>query len=160
MSSLLCYSWMNTILLVEDDEDDLELLKRACKRSGIPHNLQVATDGKTIIKYLAGDGIYGNRVSHPIPDLVFLDLKLPGVDGHGVLKWIRDQPSYRSLPVVMITSSTEDSDIRKAYELGVTSYLRKVASPTVFGQAVRVIMKYWLVMNVPYVDDGKQPARP
>lgn len=140
---------MKTVLLVEDSEDDLFLIKMACKRTGIPHHLQFVTDGEAAIQYLEGTGDYADRAVHPLPDLVFLDIKLPKRDGHEVLKWIRARPALKNLPVVMLTSSSHAVDVERAYELGVTSYLRKIASQAEFGQAVRVILKYWLELNVP-----------
>ena len=139
---------MKTILIVEDNADDMFLLKMACKRSGIVHDVRVATDGDAAIAYLSGKGPYANRSEHPFPHLVFLDINLPKLDGHSVLKWIRDENGFKTLPVVMLTASFLQSDIARAYELGVTSYLRKVASPAEFGQAVRVILKYWLEINL------------
>src|SRR5579863_5217491 len=139
---------MKTVLVVEDRDDDLYLIKMACKRAGIPHELQAVTDGQAAIDYLAGTGKFADRTAHPLPDLVFLDIKLPRCDGHEVLKWIRGAGGFKTLQVVMLTSSAQESDVNRAYELGVTSYLRKIASPAEFGQAVRVILKYWLELNV------------
>jgi CheY-like chemotaxis protein len=139
---------MKHVLVVEDNEDDLFFIKMACKRSGIPHELHFVMDGRAAVDYLAGNGVYADRKSHPIPDVIFLDVKLPELNGHEVLEWIRSQPILRTLPVVMVTSSTHDADVNRAYELGVTSYLRKIASRAEFGQAVRVILKYWLELNI------------
>jgi CheY-like chemotaxis protein len=139
---------MKTVLLVEDNEDDIFFLRMACQRSGIPHNFQVVTDGGSAIDYLSGAGSYADRSIYPAPNLVFLDIKLPKRDGHEVLAWIRTQPGLKELPVVMLTSSLQQTDVSRAYQLGVTSYLHKVACRAQFGQAVRVILKYWLEMNV------------
>lgn len=139
---------MKTVLLVEDSQDDIFVLKMACQRSGIPHQLQVVTDGAMALDYLSGAGIYADRSTHPIPDVVFLDIKLPKLDGHDVLKWIRSQNGLKNLPVVMLTGSSQTSDIERAYQLGVTSYLKKVPCLAEFGQGVRVILKYWLELNV------------
>ncbi len=139
---------MKTVLVVEDSEDDLFLMRMACKRTGIPHKLAFATDGDAAVQYLSGTGPYTDRVLNPVPDLVFLDIKLPKRDGHQVLGWIREQPAYKNLPVVMLTASARSTDVNRAYELGVTSYLRKTANQAEFGQAVRVILKYWLELNV------------
>jgi CheY-like chemotaxis protein len=140
---------MRTVLLVEDNEDDIFFMKMACQRTGIPHALHVVEDGDAAVDYLAGNGIYADRVAHPLPDLVFLDIKLPKRNGHEVLEWIRSQPSLKHLPVVIVTSSLVNVDVSRAYELGVTSYVRKLASPAEFGQGVRVILKYWLEVNTP-----------
>ena len=140
---------MKKVLLVEDSDNDAFLMKMACQRTGIPHLLHALTDGEQAIQYLAGEGAFADRTTHPFPDLVFLDLNLPKCDGLQVLEWIRSHPEMKSLPVVILTGSTQMADVNRAYELGVTSYLRKVACPAEFGQAVRVILKYWLELNVP-----------
>jgi len=139
---------MKNVLLVEDNEDDVFFIKMACQRSGIPHNFHVVGDGQYAIDYLANTGIKPGKAIHLLPDLVFLDIKLPKRDGHEVLEWIRSQPGLKNLPVVMLTSSLQDADVSRAYQLGVTSYLRKIASRAEFGQGVRVLLKYWLEMNV------------
>jgi CheY-like chemotaxis protein len=139
---------MKTVLLVEDNQDDIFLLKMACQRTGIPHSLQVVTDGALAIDYLSGNGVYADRLTYPIPNVVFLDLKMPKCDGHEVLKWIRSHPGLKNMPVVMLTVSTQEKDVERAYELGVTSFLHKVPSMAEFGQGVRVILKYWLELNI------------
>ena len=140
---------MKNVLLVEDNEDDMFFMKMACQRTGIPHAFHYVTDGALAIDYLAGNGPFADRTKHPVPNLVFLDIQLPKRSGHEVLGWIRSQPALKNLPVVMLTSSLAASDVSRAYELGVTSYLRKLASPAEFGQGVRVILKYWLELNIP-----------
>lgn len=139
---------MKTVLLAEDNPDDVFVMQRACQRTGIPHLLKVVSDGTMAIEYLAGTGKYSDRDSYPLPEIVFLDIKMPKVNGHEVLKWIRSQPGLRNLPVVMLTMSTQHVDVERAYELGVTSYLQKTPSLAEFGQGVRVILKYWLELNV------------
>jgi CheY-like chemotaxis protein len=140
---------MKSILLVEDNDDDAWMTKLACERTGIPQSLHTVTDGEAAIKYLSGTGAYADRATHPLPDLVFLDIKLPKRNGHEVLEWLRGQPAFKNLPVVILTSSAEPKDVSRAYSLGVTSYLRKMSEPAEFGQAVRVILKYWLELNIP-----------
>lgn len=140
---------VKTVLLVEDNQDDVFVLKMACQRTGIPHNLRVVTDGAMALDYLSGQGQFADRSVNPMPDVIFLDIKMPKRDGHEVLKWVRSQPGLKNLPVVMLTSSTQRNDIDRAYELGVTSYLEKVPCLAEFGQGVRVILKYWLELNVP-----------
>src|SRR3954447_26649390 len=120
---------MKTVLLVEDSDDDVFAMKRACQRTGIPHSLRVVNSGEEAIEYLSGKGAYGDRMTHPFPDLVFLDIKLPGLDGHDVLQWVRSQPGLKSLPVVMLTGSNEPKDIQRAYGLGVDSFVRKISCP-------------------------------
>ncbi len=139
---------MKTVLIVEDNPDDVFVMKMACQRTGIPHLLRVVTDGAMALDYLSGIGEYADRTAHPLPDVVFLDIKMPKRDGHEVLKWIRSQARLKNLPVVMLTLSTQTSDVDRAYELGVTSYLQKVPCLAEFGQGVRIILKYWLELNV------------
>lgn len=139
---------MKSVLLVEDNEDDALMMRMACQRTGIPHTLQTVTDGDAAVNYLLGKGTYADRTKYPLPDLIFLDIKLPKRNGHEVLEWIRSRMEFKGLPVVMLTSSSEPKDVSRAYSLGVTSYLRKMAGPAEFGQAVRVILKYWLELNV------------
>lgn len=133
---------------MEDNNDDVFVIKMACQRSGIPHNLRVAEDGDVAVEYLSGNGQFKDRTTYPFPAVVFLDIKMPKRDGHEVLKWIREQPRLKSLPVVMLTGSLQSADVDKAFELGVTSYLQKVSCPAEFGQAVRIILKYWLDLHV------------
>jgi CheY-like chemotaxis protein len=140
---------MKTVLLVEDNQDDVFVMKMACQRTGIPHQLKVVTDGSMAIDYLSGIGEYADRTTSPMPDVVFLDLKMPRRDGLEVLKWIRSQPGLKNLPVVMLTVSTQAEDVDRAYDLGVTSYLQKVSCLAEFGQGVRIILKYWLELHVP-----------
>lgn len=142
---------MKTVLLVEDNEDDIFIMKMACQRTGLPHSLRVVTDGDQAINYLSGQGIYADRAAYPMPDVVFLDIKMPKRDGHEVLKWIREQPALKKMPVVMLAGSTQTSDVERAYQLGVTSYLQKNLCLAEFGQGVRVILKYWLELNIPSV---------
>jgi CheY-like chemotaxis protein len=139
---------MKTVLLVEDSENDVFLMKMACQRTGIPHSLQIVNDGDAAVKYLTGVDGYADRLRNPLPELIFLDIKMPKRDGHEVLQWIRTQPTLKNLPVVMLTGSTQREDIDRAYKLGVTSYLEKVSCMAEFGQGVRVILKYWLELNI------------
>jgi len=138
---------IKTVLLVEDSPSDVYFLKTACDRAEIPHRLSIVSDGDEAIDYLTGIGEFADRQRHPLPDLIFLDIKLPRRDGHEVLQWLRHQPAFRHLPVIMLTGSDEPSDIERAYKLGVTSYLMKNADPKEFGAGVRVILKYWLELN-------------
>jgi CheY-like chemotaxis protein len=136
-----------TILLVEDNEDDVFLMKRALKSAGIINPLSVAEDGQQAIDYLAGAGSFGDRVAHPIPAIVFLDLKLPLKRGLDVLAWIREQPTLEGMVVVVLTSSSEPSDLKEAYRLGANSY---VVKPPTAGQLLdlaKAFKWYWLEFN-------------
>lgn len=115
----------NTILLVEDSRDDVYAFRYALKRSGIVNPVQVVTDGQKAIDYLAGVGVYGDRELCPLPFVIFLDLKLPYVDGFDVLTWIRTQRELESIAVVMLSGSAEDRDQAEAHKLGARNYLVK-----------------------------------
>lgn len=113
------------ILIVEDREDDILLIRKAFAEASLTNPIQVVRDGEEAIAYLMGEGKYSNRAEYPLPILVLLDLKLPRVDGFEVLSWIRQQPGIRGLPVVVLTSSTEIRDVNRAYSLGANSFFVK-----------------------------------
>jgi two-component system, response regulator len=132
------------ILLVEDNPDDVELTLRALKRSRLLNPVRVVRDGAEAIELLFGGGGRECR-----PRVVLLDLKLPRVSGLEVLERIRREESTRTLPVVVLTSSREEPDIRRAYELGVNSYIVKPVEFEKFVAAVGEVGLYWLVLNQP-----------
>ncbi len=128
-----------TLLLIEDNEDDVFLMRRALKKAGIDQPLQVVMDGQEALDYLGAAGKFADRAQFPEPSLVFLDLKLPYVHGFEVLDWIRRQDSLKDLPVVVLTSSPEERDRRRAHELGAKAYYVKPPSGEVLIQAMRFI---------------------
>src|SRR5215471_9754217 len=117
----------SVIMVVEDNEDDIVLIRRAFERAYVINPLQVVRNGEEAIAYLKGIGKYANRPEYPLPDLVLLDLKMPGLDGFDVLRWIREQPGLQSLRVVVLTSSEQMRDVNLAYQLGANSFLVKPA---------------------------------
>ena len=135
------------ILYAEDDDSDAFLFQRAFKQAGISHRLVVVSSGKAAIEYLSGQGQYVDREQHPLPSLVLLDLKMPGVSGLEVLKWIRATPSVCTLVVIMLTSSNQDADIHRAYLQGVNSYLVKPSSMEGIVTMAKAVKEYWLVQN-------------
>lgn len=120
---------LGAILLVEDSDDDVFLMKRTLSAAGVLNPVHVVTDGEQAVDYLAGNGAFADRSTHPLPAVVFLDLKLPLLSGHEVLAWIRAQSALESLLVIVLTSSDEPSDLRRAYSLGASSYLTKPLTP-------------------------------
>lgn len=116
---------MNSVLLVEDNPDDVLLFKRLFRKSQVNAQLNVAEDGQLAISYLAGDDPFQDRVEHPLPDLIFLDLKLPYKNGFEVLSWIRHNPELSNLPVVILSGSDEGEDQRQALRLGAQDYIVK-----------------------------------
>src|SRR2546428_9867920 len=113
------------ILLAEDREDDILLIRKAFQEAFINNPLQVVRDGEEAIAYLSGEGKYSNRAEYPLPELMLLDLKMPGTDGFDVLKWMRQQPGLQALRVVVLTSSDQMRDVNAAYQLGANSFLVK-----------------------------------
>jgi CheY-like chemotaxis protein len=137
------------ILLVEDNPDDVLLIRRAFKKANLINPLRVASDGEQAIAYLSGKGEYADRATYPLPVFVLLDLKLPRVDGHEVIEWMRAQPGLRCIPVVVLTSSVQDADVRHAYHAGANSYLVKPVEFEALLSMVKALNLYWSVMNVP-----------
>ena len=135
------------ILLVEDNEDDIFLMKRALKSAGISNPLSIVEDGQQAVDYLAGAGAYANRDQYPLPAVVFVDLKLPIKTGLEVLSWIRRQDRLHHLIVVVLTSSNEPSDLREAYRLGANSYLVKPPTASQLLDLAKAFKWYWLEYN-------------
>lgn len=136
-----------TILLVEDNPDDEALTVRAFKKSNLSNDVVVAHDGVEALDYLFARGAFADRNPHELPNLVLLDIKLPKLDGLEVLERIRENELTRMLPVVMLTSSKEQDDLARSYELGANSYIRKPVDFAQFMTAIQQLGLYWLVLN-------------
>lgn len=132
------------ILLVEDDPDHEALTIRALRKSNIANEIRVAHDGEEALKLLFGEAEDSFKL---LPQVVLLDLKLPKVDGLEVLRHIRESDRTRILPVVILTSSDEETDIVRSYSLGVNSYIRKPVNFNEFADATKQLGMYWLVLN-------------
>ena len=135
------------ILLVEDTTDDVDLTLRAFENSKIVNEVVVARDGEEALDYLFATGAHAGRDLGQMPDVVLLDLKLPKIGGHEVLRRIRADERTRRLPVVVLTSSNEDRDIVRSYDLGANSFVRKPVDFAQFIDAGRQLGLYWLVLN-------------
>ena len=138
-----------TILLVEDNPDDAKLTLRAFKRNNMSNPIVVARDGVEALDFLFARGAHAGRAGKPPPTLVILDLKLPRLDGLGVLKALRGDERTRLIPVVILTSSKEEQDLIQGYSLGANSYVRKPVDFAEFQEAVRRLGVYWLMTNQP-----------
>ncbi|RIE10413.1 response regulator [Candidatus Cryosericum odellii] len=136
-----------SILLVEDNPDDVALTLRALKKNNIANEVIVARDGEEALEYLTATGKYAGRPAADLPQIVLLDLKLPKVGGLEVLRAMRADPHTRLLPVVVLTSSSEEGDVIASYDLGANSYIRKPVDFNQFQEAVRQLGLYWLVLN-------------
>jgi CheY-like chemotaxis protein len=116
---------MAIVLHVEDDPNDTLLFQHACRKAGVTFNLQAVNDGDQAMAYLLGTSVFSDRSKYPLPHLILLDLKMPRVSGFDVLAWLRKEEAFKGVPVVVLTSSNHDADIKRAYDLGAKSYLVK-----------------------------------
>jgi CheY-like chemotaxis protein len=139
---------LKPILLVEDDKRDLELTLIALERSQLANEVVILRDGAQALDYLKREGDYADR-SEGNPAVILLDLKLPKVTGLEVLEAVRGSPALRSVPVVMLTSSQEESDVLKSYELGVNAYVVKPVAFERFVSAIAELCVFWAVLNEP-----------
>lgn len=142
------------ILLVEDNPDDVVLALRALKRNHIANEVVVVRDGAEALDFLFAQGSHADRNPKDLPEVVLLDLKLPKLHGLEVLQRIRAHESTRLMPVVVLTTSSEEQDIIESYRLGANSYIRKPVDFDQFTEAVRQLGMYWLVLN----QNVKQPG--
>jgi two-component system response regulator len=137
------------ILLVEDNPDDEELTLLSLRKNALAHEIVVVRDGVEAIDFLFGNGQYASRDVAQVPTVILLDLKLPKLDGLGVLKRLRADPRTRTLPVVVLTSSSQDADVIASYNLGANSYVRKPVEFGAFVEAVSSLGLYWVLLNRP-----------
>ncbi len=133
-----------TILLVEDNQDDVFAMRRALAKARIAYPLQVVTDGQQALDYLSGAEAYADRQQHPLPGIIFLDLKLPYLDGFEVLNWMRAHGLLDAIVVVVLTSSAEGRDQDRVYTLGARSYLIKPPTPEALGEVFQSLKSFWL----------------
>jgi len=135
------------ILLVEDNPNDVELALHALKKNKVSNRIHVARDGEEALDFIFGKDLSSGGPSDQRPKMILLDLKLPKVDGLEVLKRLKTDPRTRSIPVIILTSSREERDIVKSYDLGVNSYIVKPVDFEQFTEAIRQLGLYWMVMN-------------
>lgn len=139
----------HAVLVVEDNADDVDLLKRALNKAGVSCPVHVASDGDAAVDYLEGNGQYGDRNGHPYPTLVLLDIKLPRRSGFEILEHVRANPALKKTIFVVLTSSRESEDIGRAYARGANSYLVKPIKPGDMERLVERVKEYWLDVNRP-----------
>ena len=132
------------ILVAEDDPTDAFFLQRAFNRAGVPVILHFVRDGQEVAAYLQGVGMYSDRKLYPVPQLLLLDLNMPRMDGFKVLEWIREQPAYNSIQIVIFSSSDEARDVKRAHNLGANWYLVKPHSMDEMNELVGRFKKFWM----------------
>lgn len=136
-----------TVLAVDDDPDDRFLLEQAWHQAEIVNPLGVIEDGPTLVEYLSGKGPYSDRRRYPLPALIFLDIKMPGMSGLDVLKWLRAQDALRCVPVLILTASTAPTDITEAYHLGANCFFIKPSSLGELIEMLKAVKNCWLRFN-------------
>jgi CheY-like chemotaxis protein len=136
------------ILLVDDNNMDVVLTLDAFREADLSININVANSGQEALDYLFGRGKYMDRLSFPLPDIILLDLNMPGIDGFEVLRQIKKTDLVRRIPVIILTSSGEDGDRRLSYDIGANSYLLKPVSYDGFTEVIKKISDYWFSLNI------------
>jgi CheY-like chemotaxis protein len=137
----------DVILLVEDNADDVHLLTRAFEQAGVENPITRLRDGEEAMAYLAGIGQYSNRMQHPIPAVILLDLNMPKFNGYQLMLWLRTQPELKRVPVVVLTDSKDSASINRAYDAGANSYLVKPGEAGEISRVVELVQSYWLGLN-------------
>lgn len=135
------------VLIVEDDSNDILLVKRALDKWKLGVPVRFFSRGEEALEYLTGQGEFANRLRYPLPSLVLSDLKLPRVSGLDILRCIRERPELASIPVIVLSSSSERADIKRAYDLGVSSYLVKPTGFDALAEMMRCILTFWVLHN-------------
>lgn len=136
-----------TILLVEDDQNDLYLVQRSFEKSRLVNPLQIVRDGEEAIQYLAGEGDYADRRRYPRPFLILLDLHMPMVNGFEVLRWVRSRREFGDIKIAVLTASADERDYRRAMELGANSYFVKPGSLEEFVNLMLRIQGHWMLLD-------------
>jgi CheY-like chemotaxis protein len=136
-----------TILVADDDEYDIEFLRRAFAQAEVSNPLQVAQDGQEAIDYLSGAGPFADRSQFPLPSLLLLDMKMPRINGLEVLRWIREQDEFYCMPVIMISSTVRPVEITEAYRRGVNAFVTKPTGTPERTELARMIKGFWLTFT-------------
>ncbi len=145
------YSEGLTILLVEDDPDDTLFVQQATGMNGATHTVHAVSGGEEAMRYLLGEDDYADRRRFPLPQVILTDLKMPGVNGFSLLRWLRTQPQLSLIPVIAFSSSPLESDVQEAYELGANCYIVKPNGLNRLVEMLGVIYNFWSLCEHPPV---------
>jgi CheY-like chemotaxis protein len=148
------------ILIVEDSEDDITLLKAAIRQVKVPNPIQVVADGVEAIDYLEGNGRFEDRITYPFPGVLFLDLKLPKLNGFDVLQWLKEHEECKVIPVMVLTASRMEKDVTKAYQMGANSFMVKPSSLEELRVLVDLAFRFWSMCEIPPLPKKCQPVGP
>lgn len=143
------------ILAAEDDPNDLELLRHVVSDNGVEVDFQSAHDGEQVLSYLQGEGGFGNRLLHPLPDIVVLDLKMPRMNGFEVLEWLRQRRGLSRIPVIVLSGSGLETDVEEAYRLGANTYFTKPGQLAELRQIMGALIDYWRRSQRPIINAPK-----
>ena len=142
----------STILIVDDDSNDLVFIESAFRENGVKDPIQTVSGGREAIAYMTGEGKYSDRSKYAYPTFITIDLKMPGTDGLAVLEHLKNHPAWGVIPTVILTASADLDDIKKAYMLGASSYHVKPNSHDELRRLLKVLHDYWMTCEVPAVD--------
>jgi CheY-like chemotaxis protein len=143
-----------TILVAEDNPNEAKLLELALLKANIKNPVQVVGTGSEVIGYLQGSGQFADRGKYPFPSVIFTDLKMPGMDGFDVLRWLQKHPICSITPVIVLTNSSADSDVKEAYQLGANAYLVKPAALDELTHMIGVACEFWSLCAKPSVPEN------
>lgn len=136
-----------TILLVEDNESDVKITTRAFLQAELHTALFIVSDGQECLDFIRHEGSYQDPAQYPRPDLILLDINMPRVDGFGVLKVLKADERFKAIPVIMLSASKNDADVRKSYQLGANSFIQKPVDYEKFTRVIEGFNNYWQVLN-------------
>jgi CheY-like chemotaxis protein len=145
-----------TILLVDDDPNDLFLLEMAFGAAGLSAKIQPTMGGREAIAYLSGHGQYADRTQYELPDFIITDLKMPGADGFAVLEFIKTRPELAVIPTIVFSGSSDNDDIKKSHWLGAASYHVKPSDPSQLRSLVQALHRYWITCERPNMNSAEK----